>query len=67
LGIIFGYVSLIEGLVARIKKELGGQVKVIATGGLADVIARETRVIDILEKDLTLFGLRLVNELNKRQ
>lgn len=65
-GIIFGYVGLIEGLVARIKEEMGGAVKVIATGGLAEIIARETRVIDIIEKDLTLLGLRLINELNKR-
>lgn len=65
-GIIFGYVGLIEGLVARIKKEMGGQVKVIATGGLAEIIARETKAIDAIEKDLTLLGLRLINDLNKR-
>ena len=65
-GIIFGYVGLIEGLVARMRKELGGKAKVIATGGLADIIARETKVIDALEPDLTLFGLRLIYEQNKR-
>ncbi len=65
-GVIFGYVGLIEGLVARIKKEMGGQVKVIATGGLADLIARETKVIDLTEKDLTLLGLRYINDLNKK-
>ncbi len=64
-GIIFGYVGLIEGIVARIKKELGGQVKVIATGGLAENITKETKIIDTIEKDLTLTGLRLINELNK--
>jgi type III pantothenate kinase len=64
-GIIFGYVGLIEGIVARMKTELGGNVKVIATGGLADVIARETEVVDALEPDLTLVGLRLIYELNE--
>ena len=63
-GIIFGYVGLIEGIVTRMRKELGGEVKVIATGGLADIIAKETNVIDALEPDLTLTGLRLIYELN---
>jgi type III pantothenate kinase len=63
-GIIFGYVGLIEGIVARMRKELEGKVKIIATGGLADVIAKETDVIDVLDPDLTLVGLRLVHELN---
>ncbi|MBI4333358.1 MAG: type III pantothenate kinase [Chloroflexi bacterium] len=65
-GIIFGYVGLIEGLVARIKKEMGGTVKVIGTGGLSEIIARETKAIDVIEKDLTLLGLRLINDLNKK-
>lgn len=64
-GIIFGYVGLIEGIVVRMRKELGGTAKVIATGGLADVICRETDIVDALEPDLTLVGLRLVHELNR--
>ncbi len=63
-GIIFGYAGLIEGIVARMRKELGGNVKVIATGGLAEVIAKETGVIDIYDPDLTLVGLRIIHELN---
>lgn len=63
-GIIFGYVGLIEGIVARMKKELGSDVKVIATGGLADVISSETDIIDALEPDITLKGLRLIYEMN---
>ena len=63
-GLIFGYVGLIEGIVARMQKELGGEAKVIATGGLADVIAREASVVDALEPDLTLIGLRLIHEQN---
>ncbi len=64
-GMIFGYVGLIEGLVARIKKELGQEAAVIATGGLANVIARETDMIDSVNPDLTLFGLKFVHRLNK--
>jgi type III pantothenate kinase len=63
-GIIFGYVGLIEGIVARMRIELGGNAKVIATGGLASVIASETGIVDALEPDLTLVGLRLIYELN---
>jgi type III pantothenate kinase len=63
-GIIFGYVGLIEGIVARMRRELGEPVKVIATGGLADIIAEETGVIDALEPDLTLLGLQLIHDLN---
>ena len=63
-GIILGYVGLIEGIVARMRRELGGEAKVIATGGLAEVITSETNVVDGIEPDLTLLGLRLVHELN---
>jgi len=64
-GIMFGYVGLIENLVARISKELGGKVKVVATGGLAQVIANETEVIEKVDPNLTLIGLRLIHELNR--
>jgi type III pantothenate kinase len=64
-GIIFGYVGLIEGIVARMKVELEGDVKVIATGGWAPVIARETSVIDAVNLDLTLIGLHLIYEANR--
>jgi type III pantothenate kinase len=52
-------------MVARFRTELGKDMKVIATGGLAEVIARETKVVDILAPWLTLEGLRLVWELNQ--
>lgn len=64
-GILFGYVGLIEGIVARFKEELGDDVKVVGTGGYAELIARETKVIDIVNVDLTLEGLRLIYELNR--
>lgn len=66
-GLIFGYVGLIEGIVARIKEEMGGKASVVATGGLARVIAKDTTVIDHVDPDLTLLGLRLIYDLNKQQ
>jgi type III pantothenate kinase len=63
-GLLFGYVSMVEGMVARFRSELGGGMKVIATGGLAEVVAKETQVIDIIAPWLTLEGLRLIWELN---
>ena len=63
-GIIFGYVGLVEGVVSRIQQELGEKTKVIATGGCAELIAKETSVIDVVNTDLTLVGLRLVYLMN---
>jgi type III pantothenate kinase len=64
-GLLFGYVSMVEGMVARFRSELGNDMKVIATGGLAEVIARETKVIGVIAPWLTLDGLRLIWELNR--
>ena len=64
-GIVFGYVGLIEGLVARFRKELGEPAKVVATGGLAEIIAKEAPIIDIVDPNLTLVGLRIIHELNR--
>ena len=63
-GLLLGYVGLIEGLVARFRKELGSEAKVIATGGLAETIAEETKVIEVIDENLTLIGLRFIHELN---
>ena len=63
-GILFGYVGLVEGLVQRFRSELTGDVKVVATGGLAQEIAQETTCIDIIDGNLTLGGLRFIHELN---
>ena len=65
-GIVFGYVGLVEGVVARIKRELGGQARVIATGGFAELIAKETKAIELIAPDLTLIGLRIIHELNAK-
>jgi type III pantothenate kinase len=64
-GLLFGYVGLVEGMVARFRLELGPEMKVIGTGGLAELMMQETRVIDILAPWLTLDGLRIVYQLNK--
>jgi type III pantothenate kinase len=61
-GLMLGYVGLVEGLVSRIENEVGSPCKVVATGGLADVIAGETSVITGVEPYLTLEGLRLIYE-----
>jgi len=64
-GIVFGYVALIEGLVTRIRKELGAKAKVVATGGFAELLAEETPIIAVVNPDLTLVGLRLIYEMNQ--
>jgi len=65
-GIVYGYVGLIEGLVARIRKELDAKAKVVATGGFAELLAEETSVIEVVNPDLTLVGLRLIYEMNQQ-
>lgn len=64
-GILFGYVGLVEGMVARFRRELGEDMRVIATGGLAELIARETPVIEHVDVWLTLKGLRMIYDLNR--
>lgn len=60
IGIYWGYVSLIEGLTARMKAEIARPAKVIATGGLAVLFERHTNVFDAVEPDLTLQGLAIL-------
>ena len=61
-GLFWGYVDMVEGLVKRMKAELGGEALVVATGGLAVVVAPESTLIDHVDTELTLTGLRLVWE-----
>ena len=63
-GLFYGYVGLVEGIVERMSRELGGAF-CVATGGLAETIASETALIESVEPDLTLYGLRLVWERNQ--
>jgi type III pantothenate kinase len=64
-GIYYGYTGLVEGIAGRIKKEYGKKMKVIATGGLAPLYAKACPVIEHLEPDLTIFGLKDLYEMNK--
>jgi type III pantothenate kinase len=64
-GIMFGYTGLVEGIVARIEKELGEKATVVATGGYGGIFAQETSVFNVVNPDITLIGLRLVYQLNK--
>ncbi len=61
-GLFWGYIDMVEGLVRRMQAELGGAAVVVATGGLASVVAPESNVIEHVDEDLTLRGLRLVWE-----
>jgi type III pantothenate kinase len=61
-GLFWGYVDMVEGLVKRMTRELGGDAVVVATGGLAAVVAPESTVITHVDPELTLRGLRLVWE-----
>ena len=65
-GIFFGYAGLVDGIVERMKAEVKSNPKVIATGGLAGVIAPETSNIDIVDENLTLEGLRIIHLKNKQ-
>ncbi|PCI64441.1 MAG: pantothenate kinase [Kordiimonadales bacterium] len=64
-GIFWGYIGMIEGLVARLKKEHGADMKILATGGLAPIFADWTDAIDDVHANLTLEGLRLIYERNQ--
>jgi type III pantothenate kinase len=64
-GLFWGYVGMVEGLVRRMRDELGGRAMCVATGGLAAVIAPETDLIQHVDVDLTLHGLRMVWERNQ--
>jgi type III pantothenate kinase len=64
-GIVYGTVAMVDGVVARMKEELGPETFVVATGGLASLVTRHSLEIDEVEPLLTLEGLRLVHELNR--
>ena len=64
-GIIYGYVGLVEGIVARIQRELIEKAKVVAAGGYAEIIAQETKIFDIVNPNITLIGLKLIHQMNK--
>ena len=63
-GIIFGHVGMVEAMVHRFKAELGEDTRVVATGGMAPLIQKETSIFDVVNPDLTLIGLRLIYNIN---
>lgn len=65
-GLLFGYVAMVEGMVARFRQNLGTEMKVIATGGLAPLVAEHTSAIDLMVPWLTLDGLRIIWQLNRK-
>jgi type III pantothenate kinase len=66
-GLLYGYIGLVEGMVERFRVELGPEMKIIATGGLAELIAQHTDILEIIAPWLTLDGLRLIYELNVKR
>jgi type III pantothenate kinase len=64
-GLVFGFAGLVEGVVRRMRAELGENTHVVATGGLANIIAPETNAIQTVEPDLTLIGIKMIYELNR--
>jgi type III pantothenate kinase len=65
-GIIFGFACLVENIIKKIKKEMNlSDIKVVATGGLGEIIAKEVKAISTVDRTLTLDGLKYIYELNK--
>jgi len=65
VGIVYGFVGQVEGIINRMKKEIHGTPTVVATGGLASIIAGETDCIDVVDEFLTLEGLHMIYEMNR--
>ena len=63
-GLVYGFAGQVDGIVGRIREELGAEARVVATGGLADLVAPHSQTIELVDGFLTLEGLRLVWELN---
>ena len=66
-GLLGGYVSLVDGMVAKIRSEMGEEAYVIATGGIAELIAPESTTIQKVDRYLTLQGLRILYEMNRKE
>ncbi|MCX4239883.1 type III pantothenate kinase [Paraliomyxa miuraensis] len=63
-GLVYGYIGLVEGLIARIRSEVDWPCRVVATGGFASIVARESSAIDVVDDALVLEGLRLIHGRN---
>ncbi len=63
-GLVLGYSDLVKGMVGRFRQELGGEATIVATGGLAEIVAAESKIFDHIDPNLTLTGLRMVYDIN---
>jgi type III pantothenate kinase len=63
-GILYGYCGMVDYIVNKMKKEINEKVTVVATGGLSEIVANESDVIDVVDKTLTLRGLNVLYKLN---
>ena len=66
-GVIFGFVGQMDGIITRMKKELGGQAFVVVTGGFGKLMASESELVDVVEPFLTLEGLLILHKMNRKQ
>ncbi len=66
-GLLYGYVGLVDGMVRRFRKELGPRTKTVGTGSLIELIARETKSVDVIDPWLALKGLQIIHDLNMRR
>jgi type III pantothenate kinase len=64
-GVVFGFAGQVDGIVGRLREELGPETEAIATGGLAEIVVPHTESIDAIDDLLTLTGLRLIHRLNE--
>jgi len=64
-GVIYGFCGMVESIITRMKVELGGHAKVVATGGLSEVVKAHTNIIDVVDRALTLKGLNYIYSLNQ--
>jgi len=64
-GLYFGYLGLVDGILVRMKREVAGVKKVIATGGLASLLAQDSEYIEEVDEDLTLKGLKIIYDRNR--
>ena len=64
-GLVYGYVGLVDGICERMSAELGSSPRVVATGGLAGLVAGVSRAISEVDEHLTLDGLRILHERNR--